>query len=211
MRVFLTHFRQVGEVARNDHLLRLEEPRRHFLASHASAIGIVKRAMWIVGIDHEIEGLVCLPAAGEELLSEAMIFRRTATSAEFRIVVGVIPFERRIRSGVTHLAKNAGEITRLLESAEHRREGLGQLVETKQPAVMTIASRGNDAAARTTNGVVDKAMPKAKALRSERAQVRRDARHLALEEIHGLIAEVIGGDEQDVERPLGGVERGQRQ
>ena len=53
-------------------------------------------------------------------------------------------------------------------------------------------------------------MLKAEALGSELAQVRRDARHFAIKEIHGLIAEVIGGDEQDIERRFGGVERGQR-
>jgi hypothetical protein len=65
---------------------------------------------------------------------------------------------------------------------------------------MPIASRGDDAAARTTNGVVDEAVLKAEALGSELAKVRRDSRRFAIQEVHRLIAEVIGSDEQDIER-----------
>jgi hypothetical protein len=153
-----------------------------------------------MGVDHEVEGFVLLLAAREELLREAMILRRTAPRAEFRAVVDIVPLARRIGGGVTDLAENAGEIPRLLEGAKHRRERLGKFVKTKQPAVMPIASRGDDAAARTTNGVVDEAVLKAEALGSELAKVRRDSRRFAIQEVHRLIAEVIGSDEQDIER-----------
>jgi len=51
---------------------------------------------------------------------------------------------------------------------------------------------------------------KTQALGSELAEIRRDARHLTIQEVHGLIAEVVGSDEQDVERRLGGVKCDER-
>ncbi len=53
-------------------------------------------------------------------------------------------------------------------------------------------------------------MLKAEALRGELAEIRSHTRHLAIQEVHGLIAEVVSGDEQYVEWRLGGAERGQR-
>ena len=76
---------------------------------------------------------------------------------------------------------------------------------------MTIASGGDDAATWATDGVIDEAMLETEALGCELAQVRSDVRYFAVQKVHDLIAEVVGGDEQDVERRLGGAKRRERE
>jgi hypothetical protein len=208
VREFESNSRKVGEVRWDGDFFGAEKSG-WFFDILLWFLRIVKRAMWIMGVDHEVEGLSFFLTAVEEFDGVVMVFFRRTAGAQVFIIVSEVPGEARVAGRVTDFSKNAGEVAVFLKGGENGGNVLGEFVEAVASGIVAIAAGGDDGPAGSADCDVHVGALEAQAFFCQLTQIWGHSGETSSEKIHRFIAKVVSGDEKDVERLFLGPSGGQ--
>jgi hypothetical protein len=194
---FFTDFGEIGKEGWDFDFVGLEEFGGLFGVFHGF-VGIVEGTVWVVGIDHKVEGLIFLLGAVEELDGVVVVFLWAAAIAEFSIVAGEVPGEGGVSGGMGHFSEDAGEVAVVLEVREDGGDLFWEGIEAVAAGVVTVAAGGDDAAAGGADGDVDVGAEEGVIIGGEFREIRGDLGDAAAVEIELFVAEVIGSEKEDV-------------
>ena len=195
---FLPHFRIVEKKTGDRHFIRLENPRWHMRILATTLDLAPKRLVRIGHIHHKTKrfarSLCLLDAIGRGDPERIGILVMPFFSVRQRVEIG-IPSVRLVRSGVRHLAPDAGEVTCILHQVDHvRPAGILHLIKAFDLVVVGDQAGEHNVAPghAIANGHVR--VGKAQALLGQAIDIRRGVGQLGAERPDRVRAHIVHSD-----------------